>query len=93
MAKTLKQKLIRDGEMIKMKKCKYCGSKENLSIDHKLPIAKGGKNEKKNLQCLCKRCNGTKSKLTDGEVRKYFRWFLQIQKDRVNNGKKPFQLF
>jgi 5-methylcytosine-specific restriction endonuclease McrA len=91
MSLSLKKKLIKNGEMIDLKKCKYCKSKENLTIDHKIPIIKGGLDERKNLQCLCYRCNSMKSGMTDGTVRAMFRWFLQIQEDRIKNGAKPFK--
>ena len=41
-------------------KCKICGrdSKETiLHVDHIIPISKGGKTEKNNLQTLCAECN------------------------------------
>lgn len=41
-------------------KCKYCGSTQNLEIDHIIPISKGGKSEYSNLQTLCHRCNVNK---------------------------------
>ena len=41
-------------------KCKYCGSKDNLVIDHVIPFSKGGKTELNNLQTLCKKCNSEK---------------------------------
>lgn len=37
--------------------CAYCGSSDNLSIDHVKPVSKGGGNERTNLQCLCLPCN------------------------------------
>ena len=40
--------------------CRYCGRKAPkviLEIDHKFPKSKGGKNEKRNYQTLCKDCN------------------------------------
>jgi len=40
--------------------CKYCGSKENLSIDHIKPVLVGGSNDISNLQTLCKSCNSRK---------------------------------
>ena len=38
-------------------RCRRCGSKKNLEIDHIVPIAKGGKSTMDNLQTLCHRCN------------------------------------
>ena len=78
---------------VKMKKCKYCKSTENLTIDHKVPLVQGGKNDIKNLQCLCKRCNGVKSFLSDRQVRNIWGWLLQVQKDRISRGANPYQLF
>lgn len=43
--------------------CKKCSSTENMTIDHIVPIAKGGKNELSNLQLLCKSCNSRKGAL------------------------------
>ena len=42
-------------------RCKRCGSRENLEVDHIFPIAKGGKSNFDNLQTLCHRCNALKS--------------------------------
>ncbi len=41
-------------------RCLKCGSTRNLEIDHIVPIAKGGKTRKDNLQTLCHRCNAEK---------------------------------
>lgn len=38
-------------------KCRKCGSRVNLEVDHIKPIAKGGKTYLDNLQTLCHRCN------------------------------------
>lgn len=37
--------------------CIYCLSNKNLQIDHIKPVSKGGKNDLKNLQILCRNCN------------------------------------
>ena len=42
-------------------KCRYCGSRYNLEVDHIFPIAKGGKTTFDNLQTLCHDCNVKKS--------------------------------
>ena len=55
------KKDIRD-EVFKLygKICLRCGSEENISIDHVIPVCKGGKNSIKNYQPLCKSCNSKK---------------------------------
>ena len=42
-------------------RCKLCGSKYDLEVDHIFPISKGGKSTFDNLQTLCHRCNSLKS--------------------------------
>jgi 5-methylcytosine-specific restriction endonuclease McrA len=42
-------------------KCLCCGSKENLTIDHVIPTVRGGENNRKNYQTLCKPCNMKKA--------------------------------
>lgn len=40
--------------------CVYCGSKENLTLDHVKPQSKGGKDTWENLVTACKPCNAKK---------------------------------
>jgi 5-methylcytosine-specific restriction endonuclease McrA len=40
--------------------CAYCGSDENLTIDHIVPQAKGGLDVTKNVVCCCHSCNQSK---------------------------------
>ena len=40
--------------------CKHCLATEHLSIDHIIPVIRGGTNELENLQILCRTCNSTK---------------------------------
>lgn len=41
-------------------KCVKCMKTNNLSIDHIIPISKGGSDELNNLQFLCRSCNSSK---------------------------------
>ncbi|MDR1201571.1 MAG: HNH endonuclease [Tannerellaceae bacterium] len=50
---TLRKRIYeRDGN-----RCLNCGSIEDLSIDHIIPLSKGGKTVIQNLQTLCMKCN------------------------------------
>ena len=42
-------------------KCLRCESKEDLCVDHIIPLSKGGFNTEDNIQILCRRCNSSKS--------------------------------
>lgn len=42
-------------------RCAFCGTTEKLTVDHIKPYSKGGTHDIENLQCLCLRCNITKS--------------------------------
>lgn len=55
------QKKIRKLIFERDKVCLCCGSSEKLSIDHVIPVNKGGENTIENLQTLCLSCNSRKS--------------------------------
>lgn len=47
-------------------KCKECGCGEHLTIDHIVPLSKGGHpTSLKNLQILCRNCNVSKGSCFD----------------------------
>lgn len=41
-------------------KCQYCGTKNDLTLDHLIPKSKGGKTTWKNIVTACKKCNAKK---------------------------------
>lgn len=45
---------------VKDSRCALCGSTEELTKDHKIPLAKGGTNDASNLWTLCRPCNSAK---------------------------------
>ena len=72
------------------RQCMYCGERKSIrttDIDHKHPVVRGGKNEKANLQLLCKPCNQRKGMQTDGEFRE--RYARLLPKSRRGQGPTP----
>ncbi len=51
--------------------CHYCEQKfekEELTMDHILPIGRGGKSQKGNVVVSCKECNNNKKWMTPAEM-------------------------
>lgn len=44
--------------------CAYCGSDENLTLDHITPRSKGGSDRLTNVLCACQKCNKSKAHQT-----------------------------
>ena len=57
-------KKLRNGIFYKLyqtqKCCLYCGTEDNLSVDHILALYNGGSNHINNMQILCRSCNSSK---------------------------------
>lgn len=45
--------------------CEYCGTTKNLTLDHIIPVAAGGKAVRENAQTLCGPCNNWKATHVD----------------------------
>ena len=52
-------------------KCGYCGSKNDLTIDHIIPSSRGGKNNFDNCITACRPCNNKKDRRTPSEAKMY----------------------
>jgi len=49
--------------------CQYCGTKENLTIDHVIPKAQGGISDFENCTASCKPCNNYKNDRTPKQAK------------------------
>lgn len=47
--------------------CVYCGSTDQLTLDHVVPVSRGGSDEIENLVACCQRCNSIKGARTPEE--------------------------
>lgn len=54
-------------------KCVYCGTKQNLNIDHVFPQSKGGKNTFENTVTACLNCNNRKGDRTLREAKMFYK--------------------
>lgn len=60
---TMNMRSLFDDEKIKIgtgNVCNYCGSEEDLSLDHILSKKNGGVDNAENLVCVCRSCNSSK---------------------------------
>ena len=49
-------------------RCRYCGSRRRLTIDHVFPECRGGRDTLNNLVTACKSCNSAKGPRTPAEA-------------------------
>ena len=82
-------------ELVKIAKetgrvCAYCGkeitNENDLTLDHVIPVSKGGKDSSENLVIACKACNSEKANL---DVNKYAH-FLNIMNSLAQNNDNDF---
>ncbi len=58
-------------ELLKRGICRYCGRKfppEELTLDHIVPVSRGGRSTRGNLAVCCRSCNQAKKYLTPAEM-------------------------
>jgi len=66
-----------DLEQLKMEaQCAYCGSKENLTYDHIIPLSRGGPDILSNVVLACSKCNASKK---DKDI---FEWYYLVRKEK-----------
>jgi 5-methylcytosine-specific restriction endonuclease McrA len=53
--------------------CQYCGTNKGLTIDHVIPVSKGGKTTFENCVSACKKCNGKKGDKLPSEAHMYMK--------------------
>jgi len=62
--------------------CHYCGrpfAPKDLTMDHIVPISRGGKSTKGNVAPCCKECNNHKKQLLPMEWKDYLKQFGQME--------------
>ena len=67
--------------------CHFCGnsfSPEKLTMDHIIPIIRGGKTTKSNVAVVCKECNNKKKYLLPMEWEEYISGFTGSDKDELS---------
>ena len=69
--------------------CAYCGSNENLTIDHIVPQSKGGPDISKNIVCSCESCNHSKGHNSWEEWYKSQEFFNGMKYQRIKDWIKP----
>jgi 5-methylcytosine-specific restriction endonuclease McrA len=63
-----KNVMVRDGYT-----CQYCGDKTGLTIDHVVPVSRGGKSAFENCVTACKDCNNKKGDKLPSEIHLYLK--------------------
>lgn len=90
MTTTLLKKVKAKRRITNGKACVYCGCTNPLimTVDHKTPLSRGGKDTKENKQPCCFVCNNLKSGLLHSEAVEYFKALKKLHrlcKIRISN--------
>lgn len=71
--------------------CYYCKielKEEDITLDHKLPVSRGGETIEENLVIACKACNSEKSDMTEEEYKNY----LMIKFKTIYNTSQKYKI-
>lgn len=61
-------------------KCLRCGTKEDITMDHVVPLVRGGAHDPSNVQPLCFNCNsGKRDKIRDYRKKGIAKWWRQLK--------------
>jgi 5-methylcytosine-specific restriction endonuclease McrA len=66
-------------------RCAYCYADRPLTMDHRVPLARGGSHEIENILPACKPCNSRKHTMTEAE----FRVLLAREREREIKESRP----
>jgi len=69
--------------------CYYCGKrvpKEELTMDHKIPLALGGSSTRENIVPACRECNAKKKSLPPWEWEEYLKRLKSLQEGEAREG-------
>lgn len=55
-------------EVLRRGECAHCGSPHMLTVDHIVPLSRGGAHALHNFQCLCWPCNRKKGSRMEAEL-------------------------
>lgn len=64
--RSVKKRILKDSAYGRCETCRIWKPREELTVDHIVPIAMGGKNEKSNMQLLCRSCHTEKTHNDNG---------------------------
>lgn len=65
--------------------CYYCGrtfNSDELTMDHKIPLSRGGTSEKINIVAACKECNSRKKYMMPTEWNEYLKMKKQTDGEK-----------
>lgn len=74
--------------------CAYCGSTESLTLDHVVPLARGGSHAIENLVAACRTCNSRKGARDELEFRALLALeaFIEGRRRRLGERRAPYRV-